>query len=53
MQRLWAVRHALLELACRFKRFTSLRYAHLAPNQAVSNAVMVLDKFNGEAQASA
>ena len=32
---------------------TSLRYAHLAPNQAASKAVMVLDKFNGEAQASA
>jgi integrase len=29
---------------------TSLRYAHLAPNQAASKAVMVLDKFNAEAQ---
>ncbi len=29
---------------------TSLRYAHFAPNQAASKAVMVLDKFNGEAQ---
>ncbi len=28
---------------------TSLRYAHLAPNQAASKAVMVLDRFNGEA----
>ena len=27
---------------------TSLRYAHLAPNQAASKAVTVLDKFNGE-----
>jgi integrase len=27
---------------------TSLRYAHLAPNQAASKAVSVLDKFNGE-----
>jgi site-specific recombinase XerD len=26
---------------------TSLRYAHLAPNQAASKALMVLDKFNG------
>jgi integrase len=26
---------------------TSLRYAHLAPNQAASKAVMVLDKCNG------
>jgi integrase len=27
---------------------TSLRYAHLAPNQAASKAVIVLDKFNGD-----
>jgi integrase len=26
---------------------TSMRYAHLAPNQAASKAAMVLDKFNG------
>ena len=31
---------------------TSLRYAHLAPNQAASKAVMVLDKFDGDALAS-
>jgi integrase len=29
---------------------TSLRYAHLAPNQAASKAVMVLNKFNGDAR---
>ena len=32
---------------------TSLRYAHLAPNQAAFKAVMVLDKFNAEAQVDA
>jgi integrase len=32
---------------------TSLRYAHLAPNQAASKAVMVLDNCNGDAPASA
>jgi integrase len=31
---------------------TSLRYAHLAPNQATSKAVRVLDEFNGETNVS-